>query len=188
MLFRSENQSSANRFYALGMSYKNGPFNMAGAVERFNWKSYNLTADERELDDGLVVSAGGAYDFQVVKYFLMGVYFDHMPLSMDFFGDENKLTNGGIQNKDLQGFGINTGINAPVLGGNLRLSLTYMNAEPSTEIASDFEIDRYNVTVGWEDKLSKRTTLYLGAAWTQDDYQIVEATRYSATVGLIHSF
>lgn len=135
-----------------------------------------------------MVSAGGAYDFQVVKYFLMGVYFDHMPLSMDFFGDENKLTNGGIQNKDLQGFGINAGINAPVLGANLRLSLTYMNAEPSTEIASDFEIDRYNVTVGWEDKLSKRTTLYLGAAWTQDDYQIVEATRYSATVGLIHSF
>lgn len=34
-----ENQSSANRFYALGLSYKNGPFNMAGAVERFNWKS-----------------------------------------------------------------------------------------------------------------------------------------------------
>ena len=186
-----ENQSSANRFYALGMSYKNGPFNMAGAVERFNWKSYDPNGSiTEEPDDGLVVSAGGAYDFQVVKYFLMGVYFDHMPLSMGFFGDENKLTVGGktIENEDLQGFGINTGINAPVLGGNLRLSLTYMNAEPSTEIASDFEIDRYNVTVGWEDKLSKRTTLYLGAAWTQDDYQIVEATRYSATVGLIHSF
>ena len=44
------------------------------------------------------------------------------------------------------------------------------------------------MTVGWEDKLSKRTTLYFGAAWTQDDYQLVEATRYSATVGLIHSF
>lgn len=185
-----ETQSSTNRFYALGMSYKNGPFNMAGAVERFNWKSYNLTADERELDDGLVVSAGGAYDFEVVKLFLMGVYFDHMPLSMGFFGDENKFTVGKeeFKNEDLQGFGINTGINAPVLGGNLRLSLTYMNAEPSTQVAADFEVDRCNVTVGWEDKLSKRTTLYLGAAWTQDDYQVVEATRYSATVGLIHSF
>lgn len=75
-----------------------------------------------------------------------------------------------------------------MLGGNLRLSLTYMNAEPSTQVAADFEVDRCNVTVGWEDKLSKRTTLYLGAAWTQDDYQAVEATRYSATVGLIHSF
>ena len=109
---------------------------------------------------------------------------------MNFFGDTNKLKVGNtvIENEDLQGFGINTGINAPVLGGNLRLSLTYMNAEPSSEIASDFEIDRYNVTVGWEDKLSKRTTLYLGAAWTQDDYQLVEATRYSATVGLIHFF
>ena len=172
------------------MSYKNGPFNMAGAVERFNWKSYNLTADERDLDDGLVVSAGGAYDFEVVKLFLMGVYFDHMPLSMGFFGDENKFTVGKeeFKNEDLQGFGINTGINAPVLGGNLRLSLTYMNAEPSTQVAADFEVDRCNVTVGWEDKLSKRTTLYLGAAWTQDDYQVVEATRYSATVGLIHSF
>ena len=54
-----ENKSSANRYYGLGMTYKNGPFNMAGAVERFNWKSYDAATDTAEdTDDGLVVSAG----------------------------------------------------------------------------------------------------------------------------------
>ena len=30
--------------------------------------------------------------------------------------------------------------------------------------------------------------LYTGAAWTQDDYTDLTATRYSATVGIVHSF
>lgn len=160
----------------------------AGNLLRYDNVAMYTTPDFAGLK--LYLQYSGAYDFEVVKLFLMGVYFDHMPLSMGFFGDENKFTVGNeeFKNEDLQGFGINTGINAPVLGGSLRLSLTYMNAEPSTQVAADFEVDRCNVTVGWEDKLSKRTTLYLGAAWTQDDYQVVEATRYSATVGLIHSF
>lgn len=183
-----ENKSSANRYYGLGMTYKNGPFNMAGAVERFNWKSYDAATDTAEdTDDGLVVSAGAAYDFSVLKFFLMGAYFDHMPLSMDFYGDRNRLQ-GVIENDDLQGWGINTGINTPLLGGNLRVSLAYLNAEPSQSALANHEVERCNVTIGWENKLSKRTTLYMGAAWTQDDYQVLTAERYSATAGLIHSF
>ena len=183
-----ENKSSANRYYGLGMTYKNGPFNMAGAVERFNWKSYDAATDTAEdTDDGLVVSAGAAYDFAVLKFFLMGAYFDHMPLSMDFYGDRNRLQ-GVIENDDLQGWGINTGINTPLLGGNLRVSLAYLNAEPSQSALANHEVERCNVTIGWENKLSKRTTLYMGAAWTQDDYQVLTAERYSATAGLIHSF
>ena len=187
-----ENESTTDRYYGVAASYKNGPLFGYLAVDSMNYKSWDAATDTSlgDIDDKLTVTLGASYDFEVVKLFLMGVYFDHMPLSMGFFGDENKFKVGDeeFKNEDLQGFGINTGINAPVLGGNLRLSLTYMNAEPSTQVAADFEVDRCNVTVGWEDKLSKRTTLYLGAAWTQDDYQAVEATRYSATVGLIHSF
>lgn len=182
----TENQSSTNRYYGLGMTYKNGAFNMAAAVERFNWKSWQVSAGS-QIDDGLVLSAGGAYDFSVVKFFLMGVSFDHMPLSMGFFGDSDKLDAAGFTNNDLQGWGLNTGVNAPVLGGNLRISLAYMSADAS-ESVSNTEIDRGNVTVGWEYKLSKRTTYYMGAAWTRDDYQVLTAERYSATAGLIHSF
>lgn len=181
----TENQSSTDRYYSLGMTYKNGAFNMAAALERFNWKTWPTSADN-QAEDGLVVSAGGAYDFSVVKLFLMGVSFDHMPLSMGFFGDADKLGDG-FTNNDLQGWGINTGVNAPVLGGNLRVSLAYMSAEASESI-SNTEIDRGSVTVGWEYKLSKRTTYYMGAAWTRDDYQVLTADRYSATAGLIHSF
>ncbi len=186
--YEEENQSSTDRYYGIAATYKNGAFNAAGAVERFNWKSYDAVSDATsDPDDGLVVSAGGAYDFSAVKVFLMGVYFDHMPLSMDFYGDRSKLS-GVFENSDLQGWGVNTGINTPVLGGNLRVSLTYMTAEPSAERPDGHDINRSNISVGWENKLSKRTTLYMGAAWTQDDYEVITATRYSGTVGLIHSF
>lgn len=181
-----ENQSSTDRYYGLGMTYKNAAFNMAAAVERFNWKTWPIN-ESNQIDDGLVVSAGAAYDFSVVKFFLMGVYFDHMPLSMNFFGDSARLSDEGYTNKDLQGWGLNTGVNAPVLGGNLRVSLAYMSAEAS-DSAQSTEIDRGSVAVGWEYKISKRTTYYMGAAWTQDDYQLFSAERYSATAGLIHSF
>lgn len=182
----TENESSTDRYYGLGMTYKNGAFNMAAAVERFNWKTWGV-ADADQVDDGLVISAGGAYDFSVVKLFLMGAYFDHMPLSMGFFGDSNRLDAAGYTNNDLQGWGVNTGVNAPVLGGNLRVSLAYMSAEASDDAIAT-EIDRGNVSVGWEYKLSKRTTYYMGAAWTRDDYKVFSAERYSATAGLIHSF
>lgn len=181
-----ENQSSTDRYYSLGMTYKNAAFNMAAAVERFNWKTWPIN-ESNQIDDGLVVSAGAAYDFSVVKFFLMGVYFDHMPLSMNFFGDSARLTAAGYTNNDLQGWALNTGVNAPVLGGNLRVSLAYMSAEAS-DSAQSTEIDRGSVAVGWEYKISKRTTYYMGAAWTQDDYQLFSAERYSATAGLIHSF
>ncbi len=192
-----EFQSSADRYLGLGMTYKNGPFNMAAAIEQFNWKSYFATNNStKDTDDGLVVSAAGAYDFDVVKFLLLGVYFDHMPLSMSAFGDESKLTEMGYGTKaadnvanDLQGWGLNTGVTAPLFGGLLRVSFTYMSAEPSGDNSTaTFEVDRTNVTVGWEERLSKRTMLYTGAAWTQDDYTDLTATRYSATVGIVHSF
>lgn len=182
----TENESSTDRYYGLGMTYRNGAFNMAAAVERFNWKSWQ-NGSVNDIDDGLVASGGGAYDFGAAKFFLMGVYFDHMPLSMNFFGDSDRLDAAGFTNNDLQGWGLNTGLNAPILGGNLRVSLAYMSAEAS-ESTQNTEIDRGNVTVGWEYKLSKRTTYYMGAAWTRDDYQDFSADRYSATLGLIHSF
>lgn len=183
-----ENQSSTDRYYGLGMTYKNGPFNMAGAVERFNWKSFNgMTAFE--TDDGLVVSAGGACDFDVVKVFLMAAYFDHMPLSLDFIGNANRAAGDkpAGENTDMQGWGVNTGVNAPVLGGNLRVSLAYMSAEASDSTVAT-EVDRSNVSVGWEYPFSKHTTYYMGAAWTRDEYKEFDATRCAGIAALIHSF
>lgn len=182
-----ENQSTTDRYMGLGMTYKNGAFNMAGAVEKFNWKSAGLTAsDDAYADDGLVVSAGGAYDFGVVKFFLMGAYFDHMPLSLGFLGDSAKL-GAAYTNNDRQGLGVNTGINAPALGGNLRLSFAYLASEASAD-GVNADLDRTNVTAAWEYKFSKQTIYYMGAAWTQDDYEDFEAQRVGATLGLIHAF
>mgnify|MGYP000060726901 CR=1 FL=1 len=73
-----ENESSTDRYYAIGATYANGPVNLYFAVDSVNYASYfdksgtgtpapetNVTKD---VDDSLTVAFGGSYDFSVVGY------------------------------------------------------------------------------------------------------------------------
>lgn len=84
-----ENESSTDRYYALGATYANGPVNLYFAVDSVNYASYfdksgtgtaveNVTKD---VDDSLTVAFGGSYDFSVVKVFAGAQYFDEVLVS-----------------------------------------------------------------------------------------------------------
>ena len=84
-----ENESSTDRYYALGATYANGPVNLYFAVDAVNYASYfdksgtdtaveNVTKD---VDDSLTVAFGGSYDFSVVKVFAGAQYFDEVLVS-----------------------------------------------------------------------------------------------------------
>lgn len=80
-----ENESSSDRFYAIGATYNNGPFAAYLAVDSINYATAsNGTApvtNPDSIDDSLTVTLGGSYDFEVVKIYLGGQYFDEMKLS-----------------------------------------------------------------------------------------------------------
>ena len=86
-----ENESSTDRYYAIGATYANGPVNLYFAVDSVNYASYfdksgtgtpapetNVTKD---VDDSLTVAFGGSYDFSVVKVFAGAQYFDEVLVS-----------------------------------------------------------------------------------------------------------
>ena len=180
-----EGTSSTNRYLSIGTTVKRGAFNLSAAVESFNWASWDRTADKAlDVDDGLVLAVGGAYDFEVVKLFAAGFKFDHMPATVAFLGDKTKLS--GFANENLEGHALNLGVTSPIAGGTLRFSASWMAAEPSDEITTNrgAELDRYAFALGYEKPLSKRTTVYGGAGYTVDRYD-GEANFSAKTTGVI---
>ena len=67
-----ENESSTDRFYAIGATYDNGPAHLLFAVDSTNYASWEAenTPKSKDTDDSLTVTLGGSWDFDVVQVFL----------------------------------------------------------------------------------------------------------------------
>ena len=154
----TEGKASANRYYALGATYKAAGFDLAAVVDSYNWSS-TFTKKDADLDDGLSVTLGGSYDFEVAKVFLSGQYFDNM-IGNDKSGKTTDAGNSdsfysfssyfGDQNP-IEGYALQAGVSAPVAGG--------------TDKA---EFKRLGASVGYTYSLSKRTNVYGVAAYYRD--------------------
>ena len=203
-----ENESSSDRFYAIGATYNNGPFAAYLAVDSINYASWSHNADglnndggSKDVDDSLTVTLGGSYDFEVVKLYLGAQYFDEMKLS----------TLGGIiadvetpfDNEKIKGYGVTFSGDAPLWGGKALFGLGYVDAEASdnfedNNVNESFDFKRYVVSVGYDYPFSKRTDVYAVASYMQDQYESTSGTAdkvkdadpssYSFIVGLRHRF
>lgn len=217
----NENESSSNRFYSLGVTYNNGPFAGYFAVDSINYKTAKFSKGEwpnngDDIDDSLTVTLGGSYDFDVVKIYLGGQYFDEVRLSS--LGGPicraNDVRDLGISGFDLsindiaklKGYGISLSGDAPLAGGRVMFGLGYVDADAadsldkalSQNIAGfrDFEIQRYVVSAGYSYPFSKRTDVYGVASYMQDNEDTSresgtleqDPSAYSFYVGLRHRF
>ena len=175
----TEGKASANRYYALGATYKAAGFDLAAVVDSYNWSS-TFTSDDPDLDDGLTVTLGGSYDFEVAKVFLSGQYFDNM-IGNDKYG--TKAANAGKSDSfysfsgyfgdqnPIEGYALQAGVSAPVAGGTAMFAVGYTDAEQvkTPEGSTDkAEFKRLGASVGYTYSLSKRTNIYGVAAYYRD--------------------
>ena len=189
-----ENESSSDRYYALGATYNNGPFAAYFAVDSINYASWN-NADGVgvDVDDSLTVTLGGSYDFEAVKVYLGAQYFDEVKLSN--FKGVIKAAGVGQSNK-VKGYGISLTGDAPVLGGKAMFGIGYTDAESadSEDKSADVELQRYVVSVGYDYPFSKRTDVYAVASYMQDSWEDkvnkedADPSAYTFYVGLRHRF
>ena len=191
-----ENESSSDRYYALGATYNNGPFAAYFAVDSINYASWN-NADGVgvDVDDSLTVTLGGSYDFEAVKVYLGAQYFDEVKLSN--FKGVIKAAGVGQSNK-VKGYGISLTGDAPVLGGKAMFGIGYTDAESadSEDKTADVELQRYVVSVGYDYPFSKRTDVYAMASYMQDSFEDkatangvdADPSAYTLYVGLRHRF
>lgn len=204
----TEGKASANRYYALGATYKAAGFDLAAVVDSYNWSS-TFTKKDADLDDGLSVTLGGSYDFEVAKVFLSGQYFDNMigndksqpgsdPVdagkSDSFYSFSSYFDN---QNP-IEGYALQAGVSAPMAGGTAMFAVGYTDAEEANSEADQAKIEfkRIGTSVGYTYSLSKRTNLYGVAAYYRDSLKneknVAGADRDPSTVtvyaGIRHSF
>lgn len=185
----TENKGSSTRYMAAGFQYFSGPFSLIGVADSYRY------ADTQD-DPAFTANLGAAYDFEAVKVFLAGQWFQDMrrlgkaPVDSSIAGAS---VFGSSVAKD--GFALNAGANVPLAGGTLHTALGFMDAERSND--ASLSMTRWTLSAGYELPLSKRTVVYAGAGWMLDRYDDFgaaykasneNASNYGVTFGLSHRF
>lgn len=199
----TENESSSDRYYAIGASYANGPLNLYFAVDSINYSSASLIttgADAGNLsygdkDDSLTVTLGGNYDFEVVKLFAGAQYFDEVKLSKlnGAVNYDSTFTNGFAGS--VKGWSVGVSGSIPVAGGNVLVGAAYLDAEAADSVDNGDEMTRWIVSAGYDYPLSKRTNVYGVVTYNQDSLEYGTANKddtdpyvFGVMVGLRHKF
>lgn len=190
-----ENESSADRYYAIGATYANGPFLGYLAVDSTNYKSWDGNA-AHDTDDSLTVTLGGNYNFEVAKVFFGAQYFDEVTLKS--LGGITKTAKTAYVDNGLKvkGFGVGLSASAPLAGGTGMFGLAYVDAEQADSVKTgDFDFTRWVVSAGYDYPFSKRTDVYAVASYMDDEVDNKAAasadwnpSAYTFMVGLRHKF
>ncbi len=209
-----ENKSSVDRYYALGVTYANGPLNLVAVVDQTNYSSWTRQAApdwryDDDVNDALTVTIGGSYDFEVTKVYAGAQYFDQVNLdSIDqWSNDMFSLADEGTDRFEIKGFGFNLGADVPLAGGVFKVGTAFMKGTLETVNGWDMsdggavgEIDltRWNTSVGYQYNFSKRTSLYGVASYS---YNKIEGDKpynnleldadpsvIEVAIGLMHKF
>ena len=177
-----ENESSTDRYYALGAKYANGPLTLFASVDSINYESVT----EPNVDDSLTVTFGGNYNFEVATVFFGAQYFDEV----ETFGDlATKVTFA----EKIKGYGLNLSTAVPMMGGKMMAGVGYVDAEAADSVDNGDELQRYIVSVGYDYPFSKRTDVYAAASYMQDSIDRADGTSqdpnaFAIGVGLRHKF
>lgn len=207
--YGDENESSSDRYYAIGATYNNGPFSAYLAVDSINYSSVHAEGDPYDQDDSLTVTLGGSYDFEVVKVYLGAQYFDEVKATK-FGGVINNIEfangkNAIGANDKVKGYAVSLTGDAPLWGGKAMFGVAYMDAESADSFEENhygetFDFKRYVVSVGYDYPFSKRTDVYAVASYMQDKVETstnpqlvdpevdADPSAYTFYVGLRHRF
>lgn len=208
-----ENKSSVDRYYALGLTYANGPLNLVAVVDQTNYSSWTRQAAPNygtdDVNDALTVTLGGSYDFEVTKVYAGAQYFDQVNLdSIDrWSNDMFSMAQTGTDRFEIKGFGLNLGADVPLGGGVFKVGTAFMKGTLETVngwamseggAVGEIDLTRWNTSVGYQYNLSKRTSLYGVASYSYNKIEGDKPWRnveldadpsiIEAAVGLVHKF
>lgn len=200
-LVGDENESTSDRYYAVGASYNNGPLSLYFAVDSINYASAgDGVGIDPNGDDSLTVTFGGNYDFEVVKLYAGAQYFDEIKLSkMKGVIQDVELFNNGTDTfaSRMKGWSLGVSAGIPAAGGTVMVGAAYLDAEAADSVAAghkDDELSRWIISAGYDYPFSKRTDVYGVVTYNQDnlkftgDYADQDPYMFGVMVGLRHRF
>ncbi len=201
-LVGEENESSSDRYYAIGASYNNGPLSLYFAVDSINYASYGTGKDvDPNGDDSLTVTFGGNYDFEVVKLYAGAQYFDEIKTSKmkGIIQDVDTFNSGAAKFATrMKGWSLGVSAGIPVAGGTVMVGAAYLDAEAADSQEAvghkDDELSRWIVSAGYDYPFSKRTDVYGVVTYNQDNLKFTnnapdqDPYMFGVMVGLRHKF
>ena len=190
----TEGKASDNRYAALGATYQNGALSLAAAAGWYNYSNLKYA----DADDGYTLTAGGSYDFEVVKAYFGAQYVNNLQKASSD-ADTKTVNNyrGFGFTGAARGWGLMAGVDAPVAGGNAMFAVDYSHLDADkgdeTQTNSAAEFERVGASVGYTYAFSKRTNVYGVAAFYQDTNtdaagKDVRPETSLVTVGVRHTF
>ena len=193
-----EGSSAVNRYASAGLT---GNFGALNTVLAYEFQNYQSVADDARSEDGHIVYLGGNYDCGFAKTFVMGQYFKGIKLStVSSFGmlrEADKKVADGEYDKGTKGFGAHLGTIVPISNGDLTVGAYYVDgtAETSKTDVEERDFDYLGFATKYEYRLSKRTSVYLGAGFykatvdaTSGQNNEIEQKVGEVYTGLTHAF
>ena len=201
-LVGDENESTSDRYYAVGASYNNGPLSLYFAVDSINYASAGDGKDiDPNGDDSLTVTFGGNYDFEVVKLYAGAQYFDEIKTSKmkGIIQDVDTFNSGAAKFATrMKGWSLGVSAGIPAAGGTIMVGAAYLDAEAADSqeagLNKNDELSRWIVSAGYDYPFSKRTDVYGVVTYNQDslkytgDYADQDPYMFGVMVGLRHRF
>ena len=174
---KRENSSQVDRYLGLALTAELGAFQSVLAYETQNYASFGDKA-QANTEDGQVVYLGGNYDFEVAKVFVMGQYFKGLKAgsvnalgmldSIDLDKDNTYLDKANsLYDEGMKGYGLHLGTVVPISNGDLTVGAYYVDGTGETSKANveERDFDYMGLAAKYEYRLSKRTSVYLGAGF-----------------------
>ena len=198
-----EGSSAVNRYASAGLTGSFGALNTVLAYEFQNYQSFGKDA---RGEDGHIVYLGGNYDCGFAKTFVMAQYFKGLKagsingLGMldDIEGEQTGTTLedefDAFFDKGAKGFGLHLGTIVPISNGDLTVGAYYVDGKGETSAAGeeDLDFDYIGLATKYEYRLSKRTSVYLGAGYhkakAEDSEGEIEQKVGEVFTGLTHAF
>ena len=197
-----EGSSAVNRYSSAALTGDFGALQTVLAYEFQNYKSFGAA----EHDDGQIVYLGGNYDCGFAKTFVMGQYFKGLKVGsvtgLGMLGDiKGDLPDTTLEdefdadyNKGAKGYGLHLGTIVPISNGDLTVGAYYVDGKVEASVAGeeDVDFDYIGLATKYEYRLSKRTSVYLGAGYykakAEDSEDKIEQKVGEVFTGLTHAF
>lgn len=178
----SEGKSSADRYWAAAMTYKQGPIDFAFIVDSYQWssdiaKNAVYEGAVRDFDDSLAVMAGGSWNFGFLKAYAGVQWFQNAWKSWiggGLFKVNSAADTQGVWGRDRyqDGWATTAGADFDWGPGRAAIGAAYLSSESSLA-SDDAESERWGLSLAYTYPLSKTAALYWIGSWMHDEHRNV---------------
>ncbi len=172
-----EGHASADRYWALGATYKKGPADFAVVVDSYNWSSSLEDSLGWSPDDALAVTAGGSWNFGAFKFYLGVQRFENAWKNWIGGGLYKINASGDTQgtwgrDRYQDGWAITTGTDFRAGTGLVSIGAAYLEAE-SSRSDDPTTSKRWGLSAAYTYPFTKRCSVYLIGSWMHDEHRNV---------------